>query len=253
MRISVVVPVLNDVRVGHALDSLLSQRHGHELEIIVMDAASTDGTLEVLDRYRDRITVLVSEPDRGIFDGINKGIRRATGDIIGILGGNDFYRDQSVLRDAAEIVEATGADGCYGDLVYHDRNGKTIRYWKSGAERRWKWYLGRQLPHFTVFVRRGVYERFGLYDLDFPISADYEFLLRTVFKGRIRLEYVDRVLVRMSLGGNSNRSIGNVIRARKEAARACKKTGIVGDFWISHLKPTGKLIQYVRKPPPGCR
>ena len=245
MLISIVIPVFNDVRVGRALDSVLSQQHGRELELIVVDSGSTDGTLEVLNRYRDRISVLISEPDRGIFDGINKGIRRANGGIVGILGADDCYGDKWVLRDAVNVIETTGADGCYGDLVYIDDNGNIVRYWKAGAERRWKWRLGWQIPHFTVFFRRSVHGRFGFYDLDFPISADYEFLLRIVFLRRIRLEYIDRVMVKMILGGNSNR-IGNIIKARKEVERAWKKNGVHGGALISCLKPAWKLVQYVR-------
>ena len=246
MKISVVIPVLNDVRVGRAVESVLAQRHGPETEVIVVDAASTDGTLAVIDRYRDRIAVLISERDRGIYDGMNKGIRAATGDVIGILGADDYYVGESVLKDAAEALEKTGADACYGDLVYCDREGRPLRHWKAGVARPWKWYLGWQLPHQTMFVRKEVYARFGLYDLDFPIAADYEFGLRVVFGGGIRLEYIDRVVLMMTAGGCSNRSIGQIFKAREEVARACRKVGIAGGVWISCLKPAGKLIQYVR-------
>lgn len=246
MRISVVIPVFNDVRVARALDSVLAQRHGHELEIIVVDAGSTDGTLAVVDGYRDRLGIVVSERDLGIYDGMNKGIRLATGDIIGVLGADDYYCGESVLKDAADVVEVAGADGCYGDLVYCDRKGNSLRHWKTGTVQRWKWYLGWQLPHQTMFVRRDVYERFGLYDLDFPIAADYEFGLRTVFGEGIRLEYIGRVLVRMTVGGYSNRSVGQILRAKAEVRRACRKVGIRGGIWISYAKPAGKLVQYVR-------
>ena len=251
MKISIVVPVFNDVRVGRSLESILSQQHGHELELIVVDSGSTDGTLEVLERYRNKISVLISEPDRGIFDGINKGIRLATGDIIGILGADDYYSDRSVLSDVADAIKATGADGCYGDMVYVDDNGNTVRYWKAGPDFRFKWYLGWQPPHFTVFFQSSVYDSLGLYDLDFPISADYEFLMRVMFINRNRLEYTDRVLLKMTLGGNSNRSIGNIIKARREVAGAWKKNGLRGGIWVSCLKPVSKLIQYVRSPPAG--
>ena len=135
MKISIAIPVLNDVRVGRALDSVLSQQHEHELEVIVVDAGSTDGTLEVVERYRGRIAVLVSEPDRGIYDGMNKGIGLATGDVVGILNADDRYSDPLVLRDVMDAFSSEDIDACYGDLVYTNEAGKMVRYWKAGGPR----------------------------------------------------------------------------------------------------------------------
>ena len=166
MKISIVTPVFNDVRVGRALDSVLSQRHEHELELIVVDAGSTDGTPEVLERYRERVSVLVSEPDRGIYDGMNKGVGLATGDVVGILNADDRYGDPLALRDVMEAFRREDVDACYGDLVYTNEAGKAVRYWKAGARRRWR--LGWMPPHPTFFTRRRVYERYGAFDLRYP-------------------------------------------------------------------------------------
>ncbi len=244
MKISIITPVFNDRRVGRALDSILSQRHEHELELIVVDAGSTDGTMEILEGYQDRIATLISEPDDGIYDGMNKGIRHATGDVVGILNADDRYADDSVLRDVMDTFAGERADACYGNLVYVNDDDEVMRYWKSGAPSAAKWYRGWMPPHPTFFVRRAVYERHGLFNLDFPIAADYELMLRLLFKERVRVRYVDRVLVRMALGGASNGSISNIIRANTEVARAWKANRLRGGFFVPFLKPASKIVQF---------
>ena len=248
MKISIITPVFNDVRVGRALDSILSQRHEHDLELIVVDAASTDGTMEVLERYRDSITTLISEPDNGIYDGMNKGIRHATGDVVGILNADDRYSDETVLRDVAEVFADDAADACYGNLVYVNHNDEIERYWKTGDVSLRKWYWGWMPPHPTFFVRRSIYDEYGGFNLEFPIAADYELMLRLFVRLRISVRYLDRVLVRMALGGASNGSISNIIRANSEVARAWRSNGLRGGFLVPFLKPASKIFQYVGRP-----
>ena len=248
MRISIVTPVFNDRRVGRALDSILAQKHGHELELIVVDAGSTDGTMAVLERYRDRIDILISEPDDGIYDGMNKGIRRATGDVVGILNADDRYADDFVLRDVMDTFADGRADACYGNLVYVNEDDDVTRYWKSGEPNMAKWRWGWMPPHPTFFVRRRVYERHGGFDLEFPIAADYELMLRLFLKARIRVRYIDRVLVRMAMGGASNGSISNIIRANAEVARAWRRNHLRGGFLVPFLKPASKVFQFTNRP-----
>ena len=245
MKISIVTPVFNDRRVGLALDSILSQRHGHELELVVVDAGSTDGTLDVLKGYGDSISTLISEPDDGIYDGMNKGIQRATGEVVGILNADDRYTDDRVLRDVMDIFGDEETDACYGDLVYVDDDDEVVRYWKSGGPGAAKWYWGWMPPHPTFFVRRSVYDRCGFFDLGFPIAADYELMLRLFLKWRIRVRYIDRVLVRMALGGVSNGSIANIVRANSEVARAWRNNDLRGGFLVPFLKPASKTLQFL--------
>ena len=246
MKTSIVVPVLNDVRVGRALNSVLSQQHEHELELIVIDAGSTDGTLEMLERYRERIAVLVSEPDRGIYDGMNKGIALATGDVVGILNADDRYSDPLVLRDVMDALNRQEVDACYGDLVYTNEAGEVVRYWRSEDNGRWR--LGWMPPHPTFFVRRRVYERYGAFDLRYPISADYELMLRLMLRHRIEIKYLDRVLVQMAPGGNSGGSISTIVKANLEVARAWRDNGLRGGTLASVLKPARKMFQLVSRP-----
>ncbi|MXX53349.1 MAG: glycosyltransferase [Dehalococcoidia bacterium] len=248
MKISVITPVFNDSRVARALDSILSQRHDHELEIIVVDAGSTDDTMEILRGYEDRIATLISEPDDGIYDGMNKGVRLATGDVVGILNADDRYADEFVLRDVLETFSDSGTDACYGNLVYVNDNDEIVRYWKSGGHSAGKWYWGWMPPHPTFFVRKNMYEQYGVFDLGFPIAGDYELMLRLLFKERVRVEYLDRVLVRMALGGASNGSIPSIIKANQEVARAWRRNDLNGGFLVPFLKPASKVFQFVGKP-----
>ena len=248
MKVSIVTPVFNDVRVGRALDSILSQQHDHDPELIVVDAASTDGTMEVLRRYRGQITTLISEPDNGIYDGMNKGIRHSTGDIVGILNADDRYADEYVLRDVAESFADESIQACYGNLVYVNHNDDIVRYWRTGDHGLRKWYWGWMPPHPTFFVRRSIYEEYGDFNLGFPIAADYELMLRLFVRQRIRVKYLDRVLVKMALGGESNSSISNIIKANSEVARAWRFNGLQGGYLVPFLKPASKILQYVGRP-----
>ena len=244
MKISIVTPVLNDVRVGRTIESVLAQQHKHEVEVIVVDAGSTDGTLAILERYRGRIDVLISEPDQGIYDGMNKGISHATGEVVGILNSDDRYNDPLVLRDVADTFGGDEAvDACYGDMVYIDEAGKLVRSWKAGRNHPAGWYSGWMPPHPTFFVRRQVYEQYGAFDLQYPIAADYELMLRLMLKHKISVKYLDRVMVEMAPGGTSTKSLKNIIKANLEVGRACRRHGLWQMFLVPVLKPFRKLFQ----------
>jgi len=248
MKISIITPVYNDPRVPRALDSVLSQKYEGDLEIIVIDGGSDQSTLDVLEHYRHRIDILVSEPDQGIYDAMNKGIKLATGEVIGILNADDRYNDDQVLRDVAAIMRDPQIDACYGDLVYVNNKDKIVRYWKSGVYRPIKFYFGWMPPHPTFFVRKRVYEQYGLFDLNFPIAADYELMFRFIFKYNICVRYIPRILVKMSLGGKSNCSFGNIVKANLEVWRAWRKNGFLFGPFVSILKPTRKLLQFISHP-----
>jgi glycosyltransferase involved in cell wall biosynthesis len=250
VKISIITPVYNDPRVAGALDSVLSQNVEAELELIVIDGSSTDGSLEVLERYRDdgRLAVLVSEPDRGMYDAINKGIALATGDIVGILNADDRYADTAVLRDVIAAFKNSHIEACYGDLVYVDDDDQVVRYWRSGECSRWKFHLGWAPPHPTFFVRKNVYERLGIFDMEcFRIAADYELMLRFLMKNRVPVAYVDRVLVRMTVGGMSNRSVRNIMKANLEVYRAWRRNRLPLGQLAPVLKPAQKLLQFLQR------
>lgn len=204
-----------------------------------------DGTAEIIAEYAPRLSKYVSEPDKSNYDGANKGISLATGEVIGILAADDLYAHSEVIAKVAAVFEQ-GVDSCYGDLVYVDRKNtaQVIRYWKAGAYQRKLFYRGWMPPHPTFFVRRSVYEAHGMFRLDQGTAADYELLLRFLFKVGITTAYIPEILVRMRVGGSSGVSLKNRIRANRYDRRAWKINGVKPRPWTLLLKPLSKLTQY---------
>ena len=196
---------------------------------MVIDGGSTDGTLDVLHAHRNQIDVLVSEPDRGIYDALNKGISRARGDIVGFLHADDVYADREVLSDISSNFSNNRIDAVYGDLVYVDNlmPPRVIRYWKGGMYDPKKLAWGWMPPHPTFYVRRSVYQELGAFDTSFQIAADYDCMLRLLGRG-ITVAYIPRVLVKMRWGGASNRSLKNIIQKSREDYRALRANAIGG-------------------------
>ena len=247
MKVSIITPVFNDVRVCRALDSILAQRLDCELETIVIDAASTDGTHEVLHRYADRLNVCISEPDGGVYDGMNKGIGHATGDVVGILRAYDEYADADVLQDVVDVFrDRPDLEVCYGEIGCVDEDGESWRHWRAGRNRKFKWRLGWRPPHSAFFVRRRTYDSYGLYNLDYRVAGDYEMQLRLLFVHGLDAALIKRVLVKTAPGGNSKQSAGRVINGNLETLRAWRQHGLRGGFLVPMLKPANKLAQVLR-------
>ncbi len=246
MRISVVTAVYNRANtIGDALASVQAQSHG-VAEHLIQDGGSTDGTLGVIEARRTAETSLVSELDTGIYDAINKGICRATGDVIGVMHSDDFFAHNHVLERVADLFRKDDVAGVYGDLDYVSAEdpGKVIRRWRSGHYCRSKLRRGWMPPHPTLYLRREVFENYGLYDTDFQISADYDAILRYLWIGSSRLAYLPEVMVRMRLGGESNRSVGQMIRKSREDYQAIKRNG-VGGFGTLTMKNLSKIKQFL--------
>lgn len=246
--ISVITAVFNRRdTVAQALESVLSQTYPL-VESIVIDGASTDGTLDVLERFRPQLSLYISEPDRGIYDALNKGIRHASGDIIGFLHADDLYAHDEVLTTIAAAFDDPAVDAVYGDLVYvrYDDVSKIVRYWRSGKFNEAALRRGWMPPHPTFYMRRAVYERLGLFDINYRIAADYEAMLRFFVEGRIHTAYLSQVLVRMRTGGISNRSLQSIARKSREDFRAVRRNG-VGGVGTVLLKNLSKLGQFWRR------
>ena len=245
MKISVITAVHNRVAtVGEALDSVHSQSWP-DVEHVVIDGVSTDGTLELLETRRSEIAVLVSERDSGIYDALNKGLKLATGDVIGLMHSDDIYADEHVLADIAAAFADPEIDAVYGDLDYVARNdtSRVIRRWRSGEYSRVRLAEGWMPPHPTLYLRRHVIEHWGGFDETFRIAADYDVILRYFGQGRIRPAYVPRVLVKMRVGGESNRSLGRVMRKSREDYRALRRNDI-GGFGTLVRKNFSKIGQF---------
>lgn len=246
LKISVITAVHNNREtISAALDSALGQS-GVDIELVVIDGGSTDGTLDVLRSYADRLHVLVSEPDRGIYDALNKGIQRASGEVVGFLHSDDLFADADVLSRIAAAFADPGVGAVYGDLLYvrKDNPDQVVRYWRSGefSGRRLGW--GWMPPHPTLYVRRRVYELHGLFDTSFRIAADYDFILRALGQNRVGVRYIPEVLVKMRVGGASNRSLRNIVQKSNEDLRALRRNGM-GGVGALMWKNLSKLPQFL--------
>ncbi len=251
MKISIITAVYNRADViEDCIKSVLSQSYKN-IEHIIIDGGSTDGALEVIERYRNGISKIVSEPDDGIYDALNKGIRLATGDIIGFLHADDFYAHDKVIERVVEVFLKHGVDSCYGDLLYVDRNNtdRVIRYWKSSPYKLGKFKYGWMPPHPTFFVKRVIYKRYGYFNTDFRIAADYELMLRFLEKHKISTYYIPEVLIKMRLGGASNKSLKNMAIKSYEDYKAWKINNLKGSFLIILLKNVVKIPQFLRPSP----
>lgn len=247
MKISVITAVFNNRdTIAGALDSVLAQSHP-EVELIVIDGGSTDGTLEVLGGYGDKISVLVSEPDRGIYDALNKGLRLATGEVVGFLHSDDVFADADSLARVASGFLSEEIDAVYGDLVYvrRDNPQQVVRYWRAGTFTKGRLREGWMPPHPTFYVRRVVYADLGGFDTRYRIAADYDCMLRFLSRG-IKTVYVPQVLVKMRLGGASNRSFKNILQKSREDYRALKANH-VGGLGTLVCKNFSKLPQFLRR------
>jgi glycosyltransferase len=192
---------------------------------------------------------VVSEKDKGIYDAMNKGIGMATGEVIGILNSDDFYANRSVISKVARAFEETGCDALYADLVYVDQQdvGKTVRLWRAGAYRKNAFKWGWMPPHPTFFVRRELYDKYGVFSLDLKTAADYELMLRFIHKHGIRVHYLPEVLVKMRAGGASNASLRSRLNANRQDRLAWIRNDI-RPFWFTlYMKPVRKLGQFLFK------
>jgi glycosyltransferase involved in cell wall biosynthesis len=227
MKISIITVVYNGVStIEDAITSVLDQTY-QDIEYIIIDGGSTDGSTNIINRYSDRITHFVCEKDDGIYDAMNKGIQLASGDIIGILNCDDIYFDNTII-DSVVRSFSDGYDIVYGDLLYVDEYDlfKVVRYWKSTPFIKGYFELGWHPPHPSFFARRKAYESYGKFDLEINISADFDLMLRFLEVAALNSHYIPTSLVRMRVGGESNRSIRKIIQGNLGVLYSFKKNGI---------------------------
>ena len=246
MKISVITVTYNSAAtIVDTVASVLGQTHP-EIEYLIVDGASTDATLEKLEPYRDRLAGLLSEPDQGMYDAMNKGIAQAKGDVVAILNSDDVYAGPQVLEKVAACFQQTGADCVYGDLHYVSPDLRTVvRNWVSGEYRAGQFTRSWHPPHPSFFVKREIYEQLGGFNLKLRIAADYEFMLRVLQAQERTAAYLPEVLVKMRTGGASNRSLRNIWKANWECYQAWRINGY--NPWTAAVatarKPLSKLKQ----------
>lgn len=246
MRVSVITVCYNSEKtIERTIRSVLAQKDV-DLEYIIKDGGSADSTVDIIRKYAetDGRIKYVSGPDGGIYDAMNAGIAAAGGDVIGILNSDDWYAAESVLLLVAAALSDETLDSCYGNLLYV-KDGKPYRYWKSGRPRTFR--FGWMPPHPAFFVKKSVYERFGLFRPDCGVNADYELMLRFLHRERISSRWLDRTIVFMEAGGASNNGINARVKAVKNDALAWKVNGLKLPFYTIFLKRLRKIGQfYVR-------
>lgn len=225
MKISIITVTYNSFNfIKDCLQSVNEQNHISK-EHIVIDGASDDGTLSFLQSKRKQIDVLISEPDKGIYDAMNKGIKIATGDVIGFLNSDDFYASHNVLSKVKKIFNKNPKlDACYSDLIYTSQHNinKNLRYWKSSKFKPGLFSRGWCPPHPTFFARRSVYERYGNFNLNYHIASDVELMMRFLEVYKIKASYVPEFWIKMRMGGTTNNNFKNILIQNKEVLNALK-------------------------------
>ena len=250
MKVSLITVSYNSANtIADTLKSVQSQTY-QDIEYIVVDGNSSDGTIEIVKQFLDAsqgvVTTFLCERDKGIYDAMNKGLAMATGDIIGVLNSDDFYCSNDVIEEVVRAFQQNKTDCLYGDLNYVDPidTYKIVRKWRSGSFRKENFLKGWMPPHPTFFVRKTCYDRFGKFDTQFKSAADYELMLRFLFKESCSAVHLPKVMIHMRAGGVSNVSLKNRIRANREDRLAWKINGLKPKWFTLLRKPLSKLIQY---------
>lgn len=250
MKISIITVAYNSAStIEDTIRSVLLQDYSN-IEYIIVDGQSTDGTLDIINRYRDRIAKVVSEKDSSYYDALNKGIRLATGDVITALNSDDMYATPDIITNVAYLFDQSQAQAVYGDLVLVDKLdiAKVIRYWQAGDYRVGMFKQGWMPPHPTFFVKKECLQNYGDYLTSFKYSADYELMLRFIHKHQISVAYLPRIMVKMRVGGLGNTNLLAKIKANAEDRKAWKINGLSGGWLASIMKPLSKLQQFYKKP-----
>ncbi|NML19593.1 glycosyltransferase [Pseudoflavitalea sp. G-6-1-2] len=246
MTISIITATYNSsATVGDTLKSIASQDYQH-IEHIIVDGLSKDNTLDIVKQF-PHVSRVNSEKDNGIYDAMNKGVKLATGDVIGILNSDDFYSHPQVISKVMAAFEDPSVYAVYGDLHYVQQfdTDKITRKWKAGNFRPGNFYFGWMPPHPAFFVRKKVYEEAGLFNTSLRSAADYELMLRVLVKHRMKAAYVPEVLVKMRAGGMSNATLANRLRANKEDRKAWELNNLKPYFFTIWLKPVRKIFQFI--------
>lgn len=246
MKVSIITVTYNSAStLEETILSVIKQTY-KDIEYIIIDGKSSDGTTAIVDQYKNAVTKFVCEKDDGIYDALNKGIALANGDVIGILHSDDFYTNDQVIAKIVQQLMHTQADAVYADLYYvnKDNTNKIVRKWKSGIQNANSFLFGWMPPHPTFFVKKEIYKQYGAFDLNFKTSADYELMLRLMYRYKIKTAYLPEFIIKMRVGGQSNSTTKNRIIANIEDRKAWDVNGLKPYFFTLLLKPLRKITQF---------
>lgn len=248
MKISIITVVRNNANtIKDTIDSVLSQTYKN-IEYIIIDGASIDGTTEIVKRYDNKIDKFISEPDNGIYDAMNKGLKLATGDVVGILNSDDFYTNNDVIEKVVNIFWKNSVDSVFTDLIYvkPDNLDKIIRYYDSSKCFPENFKKAMYPAHPTFFVKREVYEKFGYFKIDYRIAADFDLMARFLYTHKISYAYLSEPIIKMRIGGVST-SLKSLYINTLEQLRVCRENGIKTNIWTILLKYPNKILGLMRK------
>lgn len=246
MKVSIITIAFNSQNsIADTIESVLSQTYP-DIEYIIVDGKSKDMTVDIVKSYGDKVHKLVSEPDKGIYDALNKGIAMATGDVIGFLHSDDVFGGSEIIEKVVALFSEKQTDSVYGDLQYVYKNdmSRVFRHWKAGDFNVRKLKMGWMPPHPTFYVKKSIYDAYGTFNISFKIAADYDNMLRLLGKHRITTAYLPVVMVKMRVGGASNRSLKNIIRKSSEDMRAIRvnRFGSVFTLVFKNLRKLGQFF-----------
>ena len=250
MKISIVTITYNSAAtIEDTIKSVVAQDYS-DMEYLLIDGKSKDNTLQIVEKYKDKITKIVSEKDGGLYYGLNKGLKMASGDVIGAIHSDDLYAHAQVISNVMKLFNADPElEGVYADLIFVNREdtNKVMRVWKAGECKPDSFEKGWMPPHPTFFVRKSVYEKYGYINTDLKLSADYELMLRLIHKHKIKIAYLPETIVKMRMGGVSNVSFFVKLKANIEDKLAWKMNILKPGFFTTLRKPLRKISQYFKK------
>ncbi|MBG6187865.1 glycosyltransferase family 2 protein [Flavobacterium sp. CAN_S2] len=248
MKISIITVVYNNEKtITQAMQSVLSQTY-NDIEYVIIDGSSKDNTVNLINNYKENLGYFISEKDSGLYDAMNKGIRACTGDVIGILNSDDLYQDSTVIASVMEqFIADPELDILYADLVYvkRDDTNKVVRRWRTKSYYDSFFENANVPPHPALFVKNKVYEKVGMFDLQYKLAADYELMLRMFKKHQFKSKYFNKLVIKMRLGGATNQSFANIVSQNKEVLKAWKNNGLQAPFYLMPLRLFKRLAQFI--------
>ena len=251
MKISIITVCFNSEKtIKDTIESVLSQDYP-DIEHIIIDGLSNDKTMHIVSKYQNKVAKIISEPDQGIYDAMNKGIKLATGDAIGILNSDDFFEDTKVISNVVSHFNSE-PEVCllFGDVVFVDplNTQKITRFYSSNKFRPWKLRFGWMPPHPATFIKKSAYEKIGSYSLQYKISSDYEFFIRMLMVHKLTYIRINKVLVRMRAGGISTSGIKSSLLLNSEIVKGCRENGVYTNIIFLLLKIPFKVLELIKKP-----
>lgn len=249
MKVSIITVVYNNVEsIGGAIQSVLSQDYDN-VEYIVIDGGSTDGTIEIIKEYLDKISVFISEPDKGIYDALNKGVLCASGDVVTILHSDDKFCNTYVCSNIMKHMDKTRAEFCFSDMVIVDNvSGEILRYYMASFFKRWMFRIGWMPPHPTCFIKKYLFDEFGMYSTDYKIAGDFDLLVRFFYGRKIRWSYLDQITIKMSAGGASNSGWQAKRLIFNEISSSLKSNGIWSLSIFQLIRYIIRMLEIMIKP-----